>query len=131
MLVSINLKNESDSALFRVGLRKENQVREIKIEAKVNQDWKCRLVIPKAMQNLLGLPTKVSETVFYGEKKEYDVEMAEALELQIGNRRTTICPFVMSNLEIPVIGSVLLGELNLEIDARQKNLVFLDRKLRI
>ena len=83
------------------------------------------------MQKLLGLPTKVSETVFYGEKKEYDVEMAEALELQIGNRRTTICPLVMSNLEIPVIGSVLLGELSLKIDSTQQNLIFLDRNLRI
>ena len=129
MQIPITLKNTSDLVLFRVGGLQE--VREISLEAIVKKDWKCRLVISKKLQKLLGLPTKVAKTVFFDENKEYYVEMAEALELQVKNRWTTICPFVMSNLQTAVIGLVLLGELNLEIDSIQNSLAFLDKKLRV
>lgn len=131
MFVPITLKNTSDLALFRFGFLEKENIREIKLDTTFKDDWKCRLVISKEIQKLLKLPIKVSETVFYDDKKEYYVEMAEALELEIENRKTTVCPFVMPNLQIPVIGSVLLGELSLQIDSNKKELSFLDRKLRI
>ncbi len=130
MFIPITLKNTSDLALFRVGFLEKEKIREIRVDAIVKDNWKCRLVISKQLQDFLDLPTKVTKTIFFDETSEYFVEMSEAVEFEIGNRRTTICPFVMADLQIPVIGSVLLGELNLEISFDQ-NLTFLERRIKI
>lgn len=131
MIVPITLKNTSDLALFRTGFLEQGSVRAIRLNAVVKDDWKCRLFISTQLQKLLGLPTKVIKTVFFEESKEHFAGMTEAIELQIGNRRTTVCPFVLQNLQTLVIGSVLLGELCLEVNSIQNRLVFSDRKLRI
>lgn len=130
MFVPITLKNQSDLVSFRVGILEANNIREMRLEAAIKRNWKSRLVISDKHQKLLGLPTKVLKTIFFDETSEHYVEMAEAIEIRIGNRRTTVCPFVMSNLKLPVIGSILLEELNLELDSNQ-NIVFLERRLRI
>lgn len=130
MLVQITLKNTSDLALFRAGFLEQKNVREVQLNAVVKDDWKCRLVIPTQLQEFLDLPTKVTKTIFFDGNSEYFARISEAVEFEIENRQTTICLFVMADLQMPVIGSVLLGELNLEIDFNQ-NLNFLERRLKI
>lgn len=130
MLVPITLKNTSDSTLFRAGFLAKENIREIKLNAVFKKDWKCRLVIPTRLQEILGLSVKVTRTIFFDEKSEYFVGMSEAVELEIETRRTTICPFLMTDLRMPIIGSILFDELNLEIDSNQ-NLKLLERRLKI
>jgi hypothetical protein len=130
MLVTVTLKNEFDLFSFRVGRLEAKNIRELNLKATLGKNWKCRLVISDEHQKLLGVPTKVLKTVFYDETSEHYVKMSEAIEVGIGNRRTTVCPFVMPNLNLPVIGSVLLEELNLKVDS-DENLIFLERVLRI
>jgi hypothetical protein len=130
MSFPIILKNKSDLVSFRVGILKADNIRELRLEAAIRKNWKCRLVISDEHQKLLGVPTKVLKTVFYDETSEHYVKMTEAIEIRIGNRRTTVCPYVMPDLNLPVIGSVLLEELNLELDSNH-NVLFLERRLRV
>ncbi len=120
--VQIKLENTVDSAAFRRGWLKEEQVRREELPAMVDTGA-VMLLLPQEVVDRLGLEVQREIRVSYADDRKEKRSVAGPLTIKIGDRfMNTDCIIGPESCDA-LIGQVVLEELDLLADCTNRRLV--------
>lgn len=122
IIVDLELENFGDRLLQRRGYLPDDKVRRLTVQAIVDTGA-VMLVLPQDVVSALGLETQRTVIVAYADERKEERPVAGAVTLRIGNRLMTTECIVGPPLSEPLIGQVILEELDLLADCQRKVLV--------
>ena len=113
--------NNMDRLRFLDGRLLEAQVRHITVCGIADTDA-AMCVISQAMADKLGLPFNSEVTVKYADSRTAKRTIVEQLEVEIMGRRSTFRAVVEPDRNAPLIGVIVLEDLDLLVDPRNQTL---------
>lgn len=118
---TIRLTNFMDKFLFQEGKLKKDEVRTLAVEALVDTG-STMLVLPQEVVEKLGLRKSRKVIVSYSDERKEERDVAGVVTVSIGDREANIdCIIGPPNSE-PLIGHIVLEELDLVVNSRQRRL---------
>ena len=118
----ITLKNVKDAMKAEIGFIKEQEIRQVSVDALVDSGaW--TLVINEELREQLGLEILGVEpgTLADGRRELYN--LAGPLEVRWKNRRTTCEALILPNAEDVLLGAIPLEGMDLTINPREEKVV--------
>lgn len=122
IVVDLQLENYSDGVLQRHGHLPAAQVRTLTVKALVDTGA-VMLVLPQDVVDSLGLESQRKVIVSYADERKEERPVAGVVTLRIGNRMMMTECVVGPPLSEPLIGQLVLEELDLLADASRQTLV--------
>ena len=119
--VVVKFTNNSDLQRARSGDLPPDQVRAVS-EFSIVDTGAAMCVISQAMADKLGLPFNSEVTVKYADSRTAKRTIVEQLEVEIMGRRSTFRAVVEPNRKEPLIGVIVLEDLDLLVDPRNQTL---------
>ena len=120
--VDIALENPGDRILQQRGFQSEKQIRRVTISA-IADTGAVMLALPVDVVQQLGLGYIGSTAVAYADGRRSEVPVAGPVEIRIGDRRmNTDCVVVPVGAD-PLIGQLVMEELDLVADCRAQTLM--------
>ena len=120
--VSVDLENTIDRGVFERGYSEEAAIRTYKTDALVDTGA-VMLVLPQNAVEKLGLKTLPTVVVTYADERRDERPVAGPLTIQIGDRSMTADCIVGPPLSEPLIGQIVLEELDLVADCANQRLM--------
>ncbi len=118
----IELENTGDRIAFRRGLAPEDEIRTYKLEALVDTGA-VMMLLPEDVVDELGLETQRTVRVSYADNRKEKRNVAGPVTVKIGDRSTnTDCIIGPSGCD-PLIGQVILEEMDLLADCNNHTLL--------
>ena len=117
----IQLENYVDRYLADEGKIKSNQVRKATIDALVDTGA-TMLILPQEVVERLGLKVSRKVIVTYADERKDERDVAGVVIIKIGERYTNANCIVGPPNSVPLIGQIILEELDLIVDAREQKL---------
>ena len=121
IIVDIELENPVDRHLLEAGVRREDQIRRATIPA-VADTGAVMLALPLDVVRHLGLDYIGSTAVSYADGRREEVPIAGPVAIRIGNRNMNTDCLVVPNDVDPLIGQLVMEELDLVADCRARTL---------
>ena len=118
--INVKLINATDEGMARRGLLQPEQVRQYAAAAMVDTSAVVS-VLPRQVFQQLGLAAVRQERARFANEAEEDVDVTEAVGLELEGRRTTEEMFVLGD-EV-LIGQTVLERLDLLVDCRNGRLL--------
>ena len=122
VLEKIDLENYVDRYLADEGKIKEGQVRKVTVQALVDTGA-TMLILPQDVVEKLGLKKSRTVIVTYAEERRDERDVAGVAIIKIGERFTNANCIVGPPNSVPLIGQIILEELDLIVDTRQQKLI--------
>jgi hypothetical protein len=122
IVTDLELENFGDRVLQRRGYLSEEKVRRLTVKAVVDTGA-VMLVLPQDVVDTLGLETQRTVIVAYADERKEERPVAGAVTLRIGTRMMTTECVVGPPLSEPLIGQVILEELDLIADCQKRKLI--------
>lgn len=122
IIVDLELENFGDRVLQQRGYGPEESVRRLSVKAVVDTGA-VMLMLPQDVVTTLGLQTQRTVIVAYADERKEERPVAGAVTLRVGNRMMTTECIVGPPLSEPLIGQVVLEELDLLPDCQQGQLI--------
>ncbi len=119
--ISVKMANNGDQLKFRDGTMTADQVRQATVNGIVDTGA-AMCVISEALANQLGLPTNTEVNVRYADSRVEKRRVVEQLEVEIMGRRSTFRAVVEPTRPDPLIGVIVLEDLDLLVDPRNQTL---------
>jgi clan AA aspartic protease len=119
--VSAKLSNNADALRARSGELPAEQVRQVTVQG-IADTGAAMCVISEELANQLGLPTNAEVNVRYADSRTARRRIVEQLEVEIMGRRSTFRAVVEPNRAEPLIGVIVLEDLDLLVDPRNQTL---------
>jgi clan AA aspartic protease len=117
----IILENYIDRYLAEEGKLDSRQVRSVQLEALV-ATGATMMLLPQEVVEVLGLKRSGQAVVTYADSRKDELDIAGVVTVRIGRRSTNVnCLVGPLNCE-PLIGQVVLEELDLIVDPKPKKL---------
>ena len=121
IVVQIGLENAVDRGVFERGLLQESEIRSCRLQALVDTGA-VMLMLPQDVVDELGLQVRRTVIVSYADERKEERSVVGPLTIKIGNRfMSTDCVVGPPRCE-PLIGQVVLEELDLIADCAQHTL---------
>jgi clan AA aspartic protease len=118
----ITLINTEDIIIARRGLIKEQEIREVTVQALVDTGaW--TLVINEATREKLGLTILGTETGKLADGTQEVYNLAGPLEVRWKNRRTSCEALILPDAEEVLLGAIPLEGMDLTVNLRKEELV--------
>jgi clan AA aspartic protease len=121
IVADLELENFGDRVLQRRGYLPEEKVRQLMVKAVVDTGA-IMLVLPQDVVGTLGLETQRTVIVAYADERKEERPVAGVVTLRIGTRMMTTECVVGPPLSEPLIGHVILEELDLLADCQSRKL---------
>ena len=118
----ITLKNAGDVTAVERGLDKEQDIRQVTVQAVVDTGA-ATLVISEELRQELGLQMRGTGYARQADNKRILVNVAETVEVHWKNRRMTCEPWVFSDSGKVLLGAIPLENMDLIVDPAQQILV--------
>ena len=125
--VEVELSNDEDLVKAEIGAIPPTQVRRERIRGVVDSGA-TRLVIPQSLANRLGLKVSGTASVRYADGRTAERPIAQRVRLKYGDRESIFNAIVEPGRESPLIGAIVLEDLDLLIDCTNQRLVPRDPK---
>ncbi len=119
--VVVKFSNLGDLIRARDGTLPQEQVRQVS-EFGIVDTGAAMCVISQAMADKLGLPFNSEVTVRYADNRTAKRNIVEQLEVEIMGRRSTFRAVVEPDRKEPLIGVIVLEDLDLLVDPRNQTL---------
>ena len=119
--VVVKFTNNRDLIKAQDGLIPQDQVRQVS-EFGIVDTGAAMCVISQAMADKLGLPFNSEVTVRYADNRTAKRNIVEQLEVEIMGRRSTFRAVVEPDRKEPLIGVIVLEDLDLLVDPRNQTL---------
>ena len=120
VVVKVKLTNYGDQVLVRRGQLAPDQIRTLEADAIVDTGA-VQLVLPPAIVAKLGLSRLSTQVAQYANGLEKEVDVSEAVEIEILGRRTSEEALVLGH-EI-LIGQTVLEKTDLLVDCTRRQLI--------
>jgi len=121
VVVEVELENFGDRYTFESGFIKAEQIRSVKRKALVDTGA-VMVMLPQDLVEELGLRITRKVIVTYANEEKEERDVASVLNLKIGKRNMNIdCLVGPPNSEL-IIGQIVLEELDLIVDCKEKTL---------
>ena len=121
IIVDIELENMGDRLLYQRGFQSEDEIRRTTIPA-VADTGAVMLVLPLDVVNQLGLDYIGKTAVAYADGRSDQIPIAGPVNVRIGDRRMNAdCAVTPIGTE-PLIGQIIMEELDLVADCRARTL---------
>lgn len=115
-------RNRDDRTLAESGHLPADQVREVEVDGIVDTGA-AMVVIPPDVATRLGLPKVGEQTVRYADLRTATRDLVGQLEVEFQGRRSTYRAIVEPARKEPLIGVIVLEDLDFLIDPRNQKLV--------
>jgi predicted aspartyl protease len=122
VIVVFELMNQADLILAEAGHLTPDKVRRTSLQGVVDTGA-TRLVLPKGVVDLLGLPLAGTATVHYGDKSSQKRDMANYAHVQLLGRGSVFDAIVEPNRTDALLGAIVLEALDLIVDCGRNELV--------
>lgn len=122
VLVMFELMNYSDLKMVERGHLTPDQVRRASLQGVVDSGA-SRLVLPKGVVDLLGLPVAGQATVHHGDRSSQKRDMVNDAFVQLLGRGSVFNAIVEPNRTDALLGAIVMGDLDLIIDCGKNELV--------
>jgi len=119
--VEIELANYDDMALARHGVMAPAEVRRVKISGVVDSGA-SGLVLPTAVAKKLGIPATGKIKVTYANRSVSQRDKVEGVYLELQGRHGVFTAHLEPKRETPLIGAIVLEELDFLIDPRRERI---------
>jgi predicted aspartyl protease len=120
--VQVELENVSDRAVYEGGYLPESQIRTYTLRALVDTSA-VMLILPQNVVEKLGLPIRRTVIVSHADEHKEERPVAGPLTIKIGDRFMSSDCIIGPPLSEPLIGQVVLEELDLLTDCVNHTLV--------
>jgi predicted aspartyl protease len=120
--VEVELANYDDYVLARHGHLSEAEIRRAGVRLLVDTGA-VMLVLPEDLVDVLGLTRWEKVVVTYADERREQRETAGAILVRVGDRQMVTRCIVGPPQSEPLLGQIILEELDLLVDARQGRLV--------
>ncbi|MEW6102725.1 MAG: aspartyl protease family protein [bacterium] len=117
----VKLENFVDRYLFEEGKINKDAIRNLEIQALVDTG-STRLVLPEDIVERLGLRKIGRVVVSYADERKEERDVCGAVMITIAERSTDSSCVVGPPLSEPLIGQVILEELDLIVDCNEQRL---------
>lgn len=118
--IKIKIINAGDEMLFRRGILSEDKIRSQEVIAVVDTGAATSVLTPEVANNL-GLQIIRQERAVYANEYSENIDIAESIIFQLGERRCVEEPFVMGS-EV-LIGQIPLERMDLVVDCNRQQVV--------
>jgi clan AA aspartic protease len=115
VFTDITLKNAGDITLTEYGYKQEQEIRQTTVNILVDTGAGT-LVITEAMQQELGLKTRVGKTVRMANNDSVNVQEADPVEVHWKNRSMVCRPWVIPGAQKALLGLIPLEDMDLMVD---------------
>jgi len=119
--VEVFLENIVDRLNFQNGLIKEDKIRNFKINALIDTGA-VMLMLPQDMVEVLGLDVYGKVIVTYANESKEERPVAGPVRVKIGEREMRTDCVVGEPRSEPLIGQIILEELDLIVDCKEHTL---------
>lgn len=120
--VQVELENAADRAVHERGYLQESEIRVYGLKALVNTGA-VMLMLPQNVVEKLGLPIRRTVIVSYADERKEERPVAGPLTIKIGDRFMSTDCIVGPPLSEPLLGQVVLEELDLLADCMHRTVV--------
>jgi clan AA aspartic protease len=127
VLAHAKFTNRDDRTLVEAGNLPADEVRQIETTGIVDTGA-AMIVISEEMSNQLGLPFNSEVTVRYADSRTATRKIVGQLEVEILGRRSVFRAIVEPTRKEPLIGVIVLEDLDLLVDPRNQTLLPRDPK---
>ena len=117
----ITLKNAGDLVRVRERLIKDQDVREVRVNAMVDTGA-YTLFIGEALCEELGLLIQETDEITLANNTKEICKIAEPVEIQWKQRRSVLRPWVLPGIDEVLLGSIPLEDMDLMIDPGNEEL---------
>ncbi|MBU0899494.1 retroviral-like aspartic protease family protein [bacterium] len=121
VIVEVELENFGDRYTFKRGFIKEQEIRSLKCKALVDTGA-IMVMLPQDMVEELGLESTRKVIVTYANEQKEERDIAGGLTLKIGKRAMDTDCIVGPPGSEPLVGQIVLEELDLIVDCNKKTL---------
>ena len=121
IVVDIELENSVDRSLYEGGQRCQDEIRRALIPA-IADTGAVMLALPLDIVRQLGLDYIGTTAVAYADGRREEVPIAGPVSIRIGDRRMNTDCVVVPNGVDPLIGQLIMEELDLVADCRARTL---------
>lgn len=121
IVVDIELQNAVDRAMANKGILRETEIRRATVSA-VADTGALMLALPEDVVERLGVEVVGSETFAYADGRRGELAIAGPLTVHIGDRWTFARCVVVPPGADPLIGQLVMEELDLVADCRNRTL---------
>ncbi|MFH1562923.1 MAG: aspartyl protease family protein [Nitrospirota bacterium] len=119
--VTLELENFGDRYTFEMGFIPKEKIRQLNTQALVDTGA-IMMMLPQDMVDELGLKVKRTVIVTYANEQKEKRDVAGVVTLKIGKRSMDAdCIVVPPNSE-PLVGQIVLEELDLIVDCKENTL---------
>lgn len=122
VMVGATFRNNQDRVLAETGHLQADQVRRVSALSIVDSGA-AMMVIPQELADRLGLPEVGEMTVRYADSRTAARKVVGQLEVEILGRRSIYRAVVEPNRKDPLIGVIVLEDLDFLIDPRNQTIV--------
>ncbi len=122
VLATVRFTNRNDRTLAEAGSLPADQVRQVTATGIVDTGA-AMVVLPEEMATQLGLPPNSEVTVRYADNRTATRKIVEQLEIEILGRRSVFRAIVEPSRKEPLIGVIVLEDLDLLVDPRNQTLL--------
>ena len=126
-MVTATFRNAADRYLVAGGHLPAGEVRAVTASGIVDTGA-AMVVLPQEIADKLGLPSQGEMTVRYADHRTATRQLVEQCEIEILGRRSTFRAIVEPNRKDPLIGVIVLEDLDFLVDPRNQTLVPRDPK---
>ena len=122
VIVTFELMNYSDVNAVEEGRLTPDKIRRVSMQGVVDTGA-TRLVLPKGVVDLLGLPVTGQATVHYGDRSSRKRDMVNNAFVQLLGRGSVFNAIVEPNRTDALIGAIVMEDLDLIVDCGKNELV--------
>ena len=126
--VEVELANNDDLAAVRLGQLPAEKVRRVKIQGVVDSGA-SRLVLPTALAKQLGIPVTGKVKVTYANRASTRRDKVEGVYLELQGRHGIFNAHLEPKRDTPLIGALVLEELDFLIDPLNERIFPRDPKM--
>lgn len=122
IIVTFELMNQVDLILAEAGHLTPDKVRRVSLQGVVDTGA-TRLVLPKGVVDLLGLPSAGTATVHYVDRSSQKRDMVNSAYVQLLGRGSVFNAIVEPNRTDALLGAIVMEDLDLIVDCGKNELV--------
>jgi clan AA aspartic protease len=122
VFTDITLKNVKDIFRAEEGTIKEDEIRHTSISILVDTGAGT-LVITEAMQQELGLKTRLGQSVRMANNASINIQEADPVEVHWKNRKMICCPWVVPGAQKALLGLIPLEAMDLMVNPCSQEVV--------
>lgn len=117
--VKVELENGIDSGLWKIGKIKREEIRKYEVDAMVDTG-SVMLFLPQDVVEVLGLPILRKAVIRYADERKDERPVAGPVSMKIINREMNCDCIVGPPFSEPLIGQIILEELDLIPDCQMQ-----------